>query len=312
MKKALKVILILMGSIVLALAVFVAVVYTVNIVSSKSEKEKIVTYGQLVPVDGKNMNVLITGNGDETVVLLPGFMTAAPGIDFKPLIDELSPFYKVVVVEPFGYGLSDTTENERTTENIVNEVHEALQQLKIDRYYLMGHSISGIYALDYVNKYENEVRAFVGIDTSVPTQDGTDDPFPSEMYKLLRDSGFYRLITKLGSDEPMMPNIDEATNEQIRMLTLKNFMNASVLSEGELTERNFKEAQALSFPKHLPVILFVQANDEEMANWIPLHEEQIKASEHGKLITIEGPHYLHHAHSKEIAENFRSFIQEIK
>ena len=42
---------------------------------------------------------------------------------------ELSPFYKVVVVEPFGYGLSDETEKERTTENIVNEIHEALQSL---------------------------------------------------------------------------------------------------------------------------------------------------------------------------------------
>jgi len=312
MRKPLKVILIVLGSIVLALVAFVATVYTVNIVSSKSEKEKIVTYGQLLPVDGKNMNVLITGNGEETVVLLPGFMTAAPGIDFKPLIDELSPNYKVVVVEPFGYGLSDVTEKERTTDNIVNEVHEALQQLKIDRYYLMGHSISGIYALDYVNKYENEVRAFVGIDSSVPTQDGTEDPFPSEMYKVLRDSGFYRLITKLGPDEPMMPNIDEATNEQIRILTLKNFMNANVLSEGEQTERNFKAAQALSFPKNLPVLLFVQANDQEIANWIPLHEEQIKNSVHGKMITIDGPHYLHHSHSKEIGENFRSFIGGIQ
>ena len=73
---------------------------------------------------------LIQGKGTETVVLLPGYGTPAPALDFKPLIDELSPFYKVVVIEPFGYGLSDVTEKERTTENMVSEIHETLQQLK--------------------------------------------------------------------------------------------------------------------------------------------------------------------------------------
>ncbi len=51
------------------------------------------------------MNVYIHGQGEETVVILPGFGTAAHALDFKPLIEELSPNYKVVVIEPFGYGL---------------------------------------------------------------------------------------------------------------------------------------------------------------------------------------------------------------
>ena len=72
------------------------------------------------------------------------------------------------MVEPFGYGLSDQTEKERSTANIVSEIHEALQSLHIDRYILMGHSISGIYRLDYVNKYADEVSAYVGLDSSVP------------------------------------------------------------------------------------------------------------------------------------------------
>ena len=74
-----------------------------------------------------------------------------------------------MVIEPFGYGLSALTEKERSTENIVSEIHEALQRLQIERYILMGHSISGLYGLDYVNKYPNEVSAFVGLDSSVPT-----------------------------------------------------------------------------------------------------------------------------------------------
>jgi hypothetical protein len=47
-----------------------------------------------------------SGQGEETVVLLHGLGTGAPALDFKLLVDELSPFDKVVVIEPFGYGLT--------------------------------------------------------------------------------------------------------------------------------------------------------------------------------------------------------------
>ncbi|MED3576139.1 alpha/beta hydrolase, partial [Cytobacillus praedii] len=172
MKKTLILLLKTLGVIAIVIVLFLAAVFIGNMISNKSEQGKIESYGQSVQVDGKNMNVTIQGKGEETVVLLPGFGTAAPALDFKLLVDELSPFYKVVVIEPFGYGLSDETEKERSTENIVSEIHEALLQLNIDRYTLMGHSIAGIYGLDYVNKYPNEVSAFVGIDSSVPTQGG--------------------------------------------------------------------------------------------------------------------------------------------
>ncbi|KMY49709.1 alpha/beta fold hydrolase [Peribacillus loiseleuriae] len=311
-KKVRSILLGIIGAIVLAIVLFLGSVYTVNVISNHSEQKRIESYGQHVSVDGKNMNVTIQGKGEETVVLLPGYGTAAPALDFEPLVKELSLYYKVVVIEPFGYGLSDVTEKERTMDNMVNEIHEALQSLNIDRYILMGHSISGIYGLDYVNKYENEVSAFVGIDSSVPTQGGTDDPFPSGTYKLLKKSGFSRLLMKLTPDQLVAPTVDDETREQIRILTLKNMFNPNILSEGGHFSPNFKAAENLTFPKNLPVIFFLQANDTETEGWIPLHEEQVKDSVHGKVMTFEGGHYLHHTRSKEIVENFRAYMEGIK
>ncbi|MCU6793252.1 alpha/beta hydrolase [Paenibacillus sp. WQ 127069] len=312
MKKILIILLKIIAAICIALGVFLITVYIVNIVCNKSEKGKIESYGQLVPVDGKNMNVTIQGKGKETVVLLPGYGTAAPGIDYKPLVEELSPFYKVVVIEPFGYGLSDVTEKERTIENIVNEIHECLQKLNIDRYTLMGHSISGIYGLEYVNKYEKEVSAFVGIDSSFPTQGGMDDEFPSKAYKQLKKLGFYRLLMKLNPDQLLTPEVDDETREQIRMISLKNMMNPNIISEGENFRNNFKAAENLKFPKNLPVIFFLVENNTDVEGWLPKHEEQVKDSMHGKVMSFEGEHYLHHTRSKEIVENFRSFMGEVE
>ncbi|WP_322907569.1 hypothetical protein [Paenibacillus campi] len=39
------------------------------------------------------------------------------------------------------YGLSDVTDRLRTVDNITNEIHSALQQLTIDHYVLIGHSL---------------------------------------------------------------------------------------------------------------------------------------------------------------------------
>lgn len=301
----------IIGAIVIAIVLFLGIVYITNVISSNSEAKKIEPYGQHVSVDGKNMNVLIQGEGKETIVLLPGYGTAAPALDFKLLIDELSPYYKVVAVEPFGYGLSDGTEKERTTENIVSEVHEALQQLNINQYMLMGHSIAGIYGIDYVNKYPDEVSAFVGIDSSVPTQPGMDVKFPLKTFAFLKNSGLQRLAVKFGGDPYAELPFDDHTIEQMKMLSNKNSNSSTMLNEMDHISSNFKEAQGLTFPKDLPLFLFVQANNAGVEGWIPLHEGQIKDSVHGKVITMDGSHYLHHTHFKEIAENFRTFMKEV-
>ncbi|QSB12458.1 alpha/beta hydrolase [Lysinibacillus fusiformis] len=313
MKKTITIISKIIVGLVIAILLFLAIVFLVNIVCSKMEQGKLETYGQSVTVDGKKMNVFIQGEGEETVVLLPGYGTAAPALDFKLLVDELSPFYKVVVIEPFGYGLSDLTEKERSTENIVSEIHEALQRLHIERYILMGHSISGLYGLDYVNKYPNEVSAFVGLDSSVPTI--SEKKIESSIIttlKLLKKSGLARLQVKLSDDPYAVLPYEEKTKEQMKILKHKNMYNTSQLNEAETMYANFKAAENLLFPKNIPVIFFIQANYPVTDRWIPEHKKQIEDSVHGKVMTFEGDHYLYRTKAKEIVENFREFMKEEK
>ncbi|WP_315795705.1 alpha/beta hydrolase [Paenibacillus sp. BIC5C1] len=308
-KKVLNILLKVLGAIVIVILLFVATVYSVNKISSHSEQKRMETYGQRVSVDGKQMNVSIQGKGEETIVLLPGFGTASPALDFKPLISELSPYYKVVVVEPFGYGLSDQTERERSTANIVSEIHEALQSLHIDRYILMGHSISGIYSLDYVNKYPNEVSAFVGLDSSVPTiSEQKIDSSDTQPIKWFRNLGFARLQLKLSADPYDGLPYDEQTKEQLNIMIRKNMYNTTQLNEAESMYSNFKAAEQLTFPVNLPVLFFVQKNHPAAENWIPEHEKLIENTVHSEVVLLEANHYLYRSHAKEIAEKFRGFM----
>ncbi|WP_313638683.1 alpha/beta hydrolase [Paenibacillus sp.] len=312
MGKPLRIILISIGALATAIVLFLVTVFVANIFFNKSDQARIKPYGQSVSVDGKNMNVLIQGKGEETVVLLPGYGTVAPALDFKLLIDELSPFYKVVAIEPFGYGLSDRTEKERSMENIVSEIHEAVKQLNIDRYILMAHSISGMYSLNYANKYPNEISAFVGIDNSIATLVGMDVELPITKFKLLRKSGLGRLLLKSSGNPYDGLPFDDETKEQLRLFTLRNTYNNTHLNELEHMASSKKEALNLKFPHNLPLLLFVQGDDTVLKDWISLHEEQLKESEQGKLVKLDAGHYLHHTKSKEIAENFRTFMEEVK
>lgn len=73
----------------------------------------------------------MTGKGEQTVVLLSGYGTASPVLDYTPLIDELDDTYTVVVIEQFGYGYSDLDVTQRTVEDISTELHETLSTLGV-------------------------------------------------------------------------------------------------------------------------------------------------------------------------------------
>ncbi|MHA7963210.1 alpha/beta fold hydrolase [Paenibacillus sp. CAU 1782] len=302
----------IIGGIVGVFVLFLGITFVVHTISNGIEKKKIESYGQYVDVDGKKMNVSIQGSGEQTIVLLPGQGTPSPVLDFKLLIDELTSDYRVVALEPFGYGLSDKTEKARTTENIVSEIHEAVEQLGLDRYILMGHSITGLYAVSYVENYRDEVTAFIGIDSSVPNQPGMDVKLPLKTMKFLQDSGLMRVLKKVSGDSYKSLAYDEHTKEQMNLISNQVSSNPTLINELKHLGSNFKNGELLTYPEELPMLLFVQSNNEHNDQWIPLHEEQIKQSALGKMIPMEGSHYLHHTKFKEIAEEFKAYMKEIQ
>jgi pimeloyl-ACP methyl ester carboxylesterase len=308
MKKRTKIALAVVGALILTPAVAVGAAATVNAVATNSEASQIAPYGQRVNVDGREMNVVVSGDHDQTVVLLPGLGTAAPGLDFAPLIDQLDDDYRVVAVEPFGTGLSDATDVPRTSENISREVHEALRQLGVQRYVLMGHSIAGIYALTYTSLFPDEVTAFVGIDNSVPDQPGSEEPIPTDALVLMNDLGITRALQAVSPDPYDGLPYDEPAKEQMRMLAARNTTAATMVDEMQRASGNFADASGARFPASLPVLLFVRANDTDVAGWVSLHERQAASVDRGEMVVMTGDHYLHHTLSAQIAAETRRFL----
>ena len=163
----------------LSLAAMVSMMFGMTAYAKEQEKDFVSRY---ITVNEQEMHVVLYGDVNEasqefqdqdrtTLVMLPALGVPSPYIYFKPLAEQLGESFNVVIVEPFGYGLSDVTTVERTVENINQELNEALTVLEIDKCVLLVHSISGVYGLNFVLDYPEKVEGFIAVDNTVYDDD---------------------------------------------------------------------------------------------------------------------------------------------
>ena len=83
-------------------------------------------YKNLYSSKDKMMNVYSVGEGEKSILIMSGFAVSSPTLEYKALAEQLGNDYKVIIVEYFGTGFSLSSKDDRTSENIINEVREAL------------------------------------------------------------------------------------------------------------------------------------------------------------------------------------------
>ncbi|WP_157156954.1 alpha/beta fold hydrolase [Diaminobutyricimonas sp. LJ205] len=292
-----------------------------NLLIEQAERAAVVPYGEKIQIDGGKINVYRAGSGDETIVLLSGLGSAAPAIEFAPLIRELEDRYSVIVVEGFGYGHSDQTNRPRTVENITTELHDTLAQLDLaGPYVLAGHSIAGYYTLYYANQYPDEVSAVIGIDATVPTADAAEAGAGEvssgiNFEKLLQTTGLVRWVTAIA---PALSDLDPelytpTQREQFRGLVNWNYGNNTVADETNRMGQNGHTIYEMRYPRDLPVLNFL-ASDKMTWN-DELHQRNIDLLQnvpHQRIVVLDGDHYLHFTHSGAMAEAITDFLDETR
>ena len=213
------------------------------------------------------MHVYTKGDGENTIVLLSGLGTAAPVLDFEPLINEMSKNNKIVVVELFGYGWSDLTNKERIVENIVEEIRTALKESNIEGpYILMPHSISEIYSMYYANKYRDEVRAVIGIDPTLPKF--LDAPTLPKFISYAAPTGIARLASYSIPDQ-FFPSAEEDAYSEENLKMIKTLFawkgyNKNIVNETNEIDHLFDKTIDMTFPSDIPVMIFTPK--EEIIN----------------------------------------------
>lgn len=285
-------------------------------------------YGQSVEVNGKNMTVEIFNQNKEgpVIAILPGWGCVSPVLEFKPLAERLADDYTVIIIEPFGYGLSDETDQKRTVENITEELRQCMLELGYKEYYLMGHSIAGLYCLYWANAYPEEVKGFIGIDPSVPHMtDDENEPFPistitlnkvsAYVGKAMNATGISRLLS-IGDPKKFVYadfsySYTEEELEIFRLLSIDKAYNRTVMNELDCMTKNLSMLEDYKFPEETPVLEFVsKENCQMMPAWESLHRDTLAID--GEIQVLEGAHYLHFEQKDKIVSESLKWIEKWK
>lgn len=312
-KKAIKMICIIVGILIILLLI-ISIHHQIHL---KMETELRSPLGQMVVVDGHNMSVYIEGAGDATLVFLSGGGTCSPILDFKSLYSLLSDTYQIAVVEKFGYGFSDVVDKSRDIDSILEDTRAALTAAGLTApYVLCPHSMSGLEALYWAQKYPDEVAAIIGLDMAVPEYyDSMNINIPlMNIASWAATIGVTRFIPEVSyGDAIKYGTLSEKEKEIYQAVFYSRTATVTMINETEQVKENAEKVDDMGVPQ-LPMLLFLSDGsggtgfDKETWRKIPI--EYIAQVHNGKYIELDCPHYVHDYEYETISERIITFLSE--
>jgi pimeloyl-ACP methyl ester carboxylesterase len=139
-----------------------------------AEDQRLLPYvepGQLVDIGGRRINLYCTGAGGPTVILMAGLSSWSPvWYKTQPVVAEKT---RVCAFDRAGYGFSDPAPQPQILADVVDDLHAALKAGSLPGpYVLVGHSLGGMEARLYAQRWPKEVVGMVLVDTS-PAREGS-------------------------------------------------------------------------------------------------------------------------------------------
>ncbi|MFT9819859.1 alpha/beta fold hydrolase [Lysinibacillus sp. NPDC056185] len=219
--------------------------------------------GTLVEVDHQKINVYTEGDGQETYVFMAGSGVAAPIYEMKGLYSKFSQEHKIAVIERAGYGYSDVSKDERDVDTMLAQMREAL--LKSGNkppYILVPHSISGVEAIYWAQKYPEEIKGIIALDIGLPSQYvehkmGVVDLWTVRGMNLLTKLGVHRLTpSQVYNPEVIKQSFLTGEEKEIyKALSYKQVFNNDMKNELLHVYENSLKSEELPKPKDTPILL---------------------------------------------------------
>ena len=269
--------------------------------------------GQMVAVNGHRLHVYAEGAGESTLVFLAGSGTTAPVLDFRGLYRQLSDGYRTVVVERAGYGWSDDSGGEsRDIETVMQETRLALQRAgESPPYVLLPHSMSGLEALHWANRYPDEVAAIIGLDPATPAAYESSPPprLQLAVVTFMSRTGLLRLIPSLCEGSPSVSHLSEEDVDAYCSLMYRRTMTADVRAEIDATQANAELVAAAGVPD-VPFYAFISNGEGLIAEWGEILSAYTDSAG-GESQLLDVGHYVHSEAPEVVAADIRAFLQQL-
>lgn len=275
----------------LALAAVCGTLY--QTISTKIDEKRYPPTGKMVDIGGYSLHIDCRGDGGPAVVIDSGL--GSYSLDWALVQSNIAKFTTVCSYDRAGYGWSDESPKERTSNNIVEELHTLLQNAGIPApYILVGHSLGGLNARLYASRYPNEVAGIVLVDASHEDYFDKIPKFaiPNEQMTLLMSRiGLLRLFSHIYPSplenllKQFPPNI-----KQIRMAQIQT-TKVAMASLKELSALEKSLSQAKNDGGHLndiPLII-ITAGQNMPSEGMGISQEE-----------LDGYYQVHLEHQKKL------------
>ena len=288
----------------------------------KKEEKLFKTNGKIVEVNNHNINVYISGNSnsDITLVFMSGAGTCSPTLDFKTLYSLFENDYQIAVVEKAGYGFSDISDIDRDIDTILFETRESLNKagVKSNKYILFPHSMSGIEALYWANKYPDEIKGIVGLDPAVPKayENMKINSLLFNLAKIGADIGLTRFIPSIVNSSSAIKdgNLTDEEKELYKVIFYRRTATISMLNETKSIKENAKKLEKID-TTDVPMLFFASNGDGtgySKEEWRKFIIDYIDSKQNGNYKILDCSHYVHNIKYQTIYEESLNFINKIQ
>ncbi|ANF97986.1 alpha/beta hydrolase [Paenibacillus bovis] len=290
--------------------------------------------GKMIDINGYRLHVHTYGTGSPTILLEAG--SGETSLSWRQIPEQLaaSTGATVVTYDRAGYAWSDTSPLPRTGQNIVKELHTALQKANIPGPYLLaGHSLGGMYSRLFAQTYPDEIAGMVLIDArpendaerteAIYKEEHAGSSTPSPYISIFLDEvGAFRLFPNFmltGRVEP------EDRQDFVNVVASPKYFKA-VSEEGKLasTTEDAIRNQKLG---NLPVRIIARGQEQDLTrfgiseeannkieqSWQIGQREMLAISNNSKLIVAKrSEHMIIHDQPKLVIRVIEELLAEIR
>ena len=238
-----------------------------------------------------NFNTVIKGTGSPTIIFESGLGT--PLNNWDKIQTSISANYKTISYDRRGLGESPATDNQRTIENLVNDLDILISQNKIDGpIVLVGHSLGGHIVRKYQQLFPSKVAGLFLID---PTNEYVYEEVFKQMSPESADS------MKTAWDDSYKKQPIGVYNEWKEVYTIDQIMRKCPL------------------PTNIPITILVSYQENSFNTKKNIQIRKKLSSDWKKdkgnvkiLSTTNSGHYIHYGEPEWVINELETFLKELK
>jgi pimeloyl-ACP methyl ester carboxylesterase len=299
---------------------------------SASRKDSIIypPPGKLVKTSRGDVHLLCQGQGDVTVVL-----EAAQGdssLDWMSVQAEVAKFTQVCAYDRPGYGWSSPVREMLTSDKIAENLHQALKSGDIQGPYIfVGHSIGGVYARAFAQRYSENVAGLVFVDSAHENQRFRLPPSTRRQLSIVKALALvFRALAPFGipralklADRIQGENYPDDVRPAAMARMYQSHFFTAMYNEIKAVELDTDQANPPADLGDMPLIVLTQggpnpgisedAYKQLKKSWNELQQELTQLSTNGQhIVAHESGHYIHHDQPELVIDAIRQVVEEIQ